>query len=110
MSSGADTPRANRMSAPEILQAGVQCMADRAKQRDHKDGERSMPRAVKMLNALRGPYSPRDLTEREGWLLLALLKLSRAQGGAHHIDDYIDAAAYMALAGETAEREADMPF
>ena len=110
MSSGADSPRANRISAPEILQAGVQCIADRAKQLDHKDGERSMPRAVRMFNALRGPHAERYITETEGWLFLALLKLSRAQGGAHHIDDYIDAAAYIALAGETAERESDMPF
>lgn len=110
MSSGADTAAVRIMSAPDILQAGVQCMADRAKQRDHADGERSISRAVHMFNALRGQYGPRAITEREGWVFMALLKLSRAEGGAHNIDDYIDAAAYMALAGEAAERDQEIPF
>jgi hypothetical protein len=110
MSSGADTPTQQPVNAAEILQSGIAAMAQRAKTRDHADGERSIERAVAMFNVLRGYHGPRDITAREGWILMALLKLSRAQGGAHLLDDYIDGAAYIALAGETAEREQDMPF
>lgn len=104
--------------APDILDAARDAMRQRAEQRDHPTGERSMPRAIAMFNAMRAPQdrpgerlppSP-ELTERDGWLLMALLKISRAQGGKHTLDDYVDMAAYCALAGEAAEREADLPF
>jgi len=55
-----------------------------------------MARAVTTFNSLTG----HKLTEREGWVFMAILKLSRAQAGRHVMDDYIDGAAYMALAGE----------
>jgi hypothetical protein len=66
-----------------------------------------------MFNELRKTPAliwPDYMTDREGWIFMALLKLSRAQGGAHHIDDYLDAAAYIALAGECAEKQQDMPY
>ena len=85
-------------NASDILVMAEQAISDRAQQRDHADGERSIPRAVSMFNVLTGHH----ITEREGWILMALLKLSRAQGGAHQIDDYVDGAAYIALAGESA--------
>jgi hypothetical protein len=113
VSSGADTPRDSIMTAPEILQMASHSIAERARQRDHETGERSISRAVAMLNELRTPVTPGKqeyMTDREGWIFMALLKLSRAQGGAHHIDDYLDAAAYIALAGECAEKQQDMPY
>lgn len=84
------------MEATEILIAAADAIGDRASQRDATDGERSMARAVSTFNALTG----HKLTEREGWAFMAILKLSRAQAGRHVMDDYIDGAAYMALAGE----------
>ena len=32
--------------------------------------------------------------------MMALLKVSRSQRGKKNVDDYVDAAAYMAIAGE----------
>lgn len=92
------------MCATEILQAGAECIADRGKQRDQQNGERSMGRAVAAFNAITG----HRLTERDGWLFMVALKAARAAtiGGRHNADDYVDGAAYMALAGECAERAA----
>ena len=85
------------MNAPEILLAAAECISNRASQRDQSDGERSMLKTVNSFNALTG----HGLTEREGWVFMAVLKLARAQAGSHILDDYIDGAAYIALAGET---------
>ena len=38
-------------------------------------------------------------------VMLALMKLSRTRGDADHRDNYVDAAAYAALAGALKERE-----
>lgn len=86
------------MKAHEFLQAGVDAMADRATQRDTPDGERSMNRAVIAFAAMTG----HELTEHDGWLFMALLKMSRATASdVVREDDYIDGAAYFALAGES---------
>lgn len=94
--------------APSILIEAADCIGSRAAERGHADGERSMARAVAMFNAWRGSRfvdgEAGAITEREGWVFMALLKLSRAAGGAHRLDDYVDGAAYIALAGECAER------
>lgn len=89
-------------TAPEILAASRDHIADRAASRDCPGGERSMGRAVAAFNALTG----HELTEREGWLFMVALKAARSTAGGHNPDDYEDGAAYFALAGETAEREA----
>lgn len=85
------------MNAPDILITAADTIAERGTQRDHADGERSMARAVAAYNALTG----HALTERDGWMFMAVLKAARAQGGRDRLDDYIDGAAYFALAGET---------
>lgn len=87
--------------APDILQAGIDAMADRAATRDQPSGERSMARAVAIYHAAKG--SSAIGTERDGWLFMICLKLARAQGGGHNLDDYIDGAAYCALMGEAAD-------
>lgn len=86
--------------APNILQDALEAIDNRASQRDRPGGERSMATCVAAFNALTGA----GLTEREGWVFMTVLKLSRAQGGRLQEDDYIDGAAYMALAGEAAIR------
>ena len=85
------------MNAPDLLIAAADCIADRAEQRDHATGERSMATTCATFNTLTG----NNLTERDGWVFMAILKLARAQAGRHVIDDYIDGAAYVALAGES---------
>lgn len=89
-------------TAPAILQAGIDAMADRAATRD-ADAERSMARAVATFNSLTGAA----LTEVDGWQFMECLKMARSRGGGHNPDDYVDGAAYAALAGEAAAHEAD---
>lgn len=84
------------MKADQILEAGIKAMADRAASRDLPQ-ERSMARTVKAYNALTG----HNLSEHDGWLFLAIVKAARATAGKFNLDDYVDGAAYFALAGET---------
>jgi hypothetical protein len=92
-------PTNGRQEAEKILLDAADCMAQRARQRDHEDGERSMWRTVETFNRL----TDHRLTERDGWVFMAVLKLARAQEGAFLRDDYVDGAAYIALAGEAGE-------
>lgn len=84
-------------SAVEILTEGANCIGDRASERD-TESERSMARTVKAFNAMFN----KDLTETEGWQFMELLKMSRSVGGKFREDDFVDGAAYEALAGECA--------
>lgn len=81
--------------APQLLREAAALIDERAAQRDLPK-ERSMRRAVSAFNALAGT----TLTETQGWLFMAVLKLSRALGGRFSRDDLLDGAAYMALALE----------
>lgn len=89
-------------TAPDILIAAADAITTRADQRDSADGERSMARTVATFNTLTG-YT---LSERDGWVFMAVVKLARSQQGRHVIDDYTDGAAFMALAGESLGTEA----
>lgn len=93
------------MRADEILSQGVEAMRDRAATRD-AGAERSMERTVRIFNALTG----RSLTEEEGWQFMVCLKLARSKSGTKvNIDDYIDGAAYFALAGESVTKGSMKP-
>lgn len=85
------------MTAETILRTAADVMAQRGALRDH-GLERSMARTVRAFNAVTGL----SLTETQGWMFMAVLKLAREQSG-HDPDNFIDGAAYMALAGESAE-------
>lgn len=87
-------------SAPDLLISAADAIADRAQLRDQPNGERSMARAVAAFNAL----FDAQLSEQQGWQFMVLLKLARSSAGRIHLDDYTDAAAYAALAGECATR------
>lgn len=89
------------MKAHEILQAGLGHMNDRAATYDKPDGERSMGATVEAFHAITGHV----MSEEEGWLFMALLKLVRSQQGAFRADSYEDGAAYFALMGEAAHRD-----
>lgn len=95
------TITSNGSTAPEILQAAIAEMADRAATYDKPEGERSMAATVEAFKAVTG----HDLTETQGWLFMALLKAVRSQQGAYRADSYVDGAAYFGLAGEAAARE-----
>lgn len=89
---------ATPINSAAILQAGIDVQAERGKSRDSATGERSMKRTVDAFNALEGT----TLTEVQGWRFMAVLKLARSVNGDFNVDDYIDGASYMSLAGESA--------
>ena len=84
-------------TAPDILRQAAQTIDDRAAERNQEQ-ERSMGRTVAAFNALTG----HQLSERDGWLFMAILKAARAcNTDTGNPDDYVDGAAYFALAGES---------
>jgi hypothetical protein len=94
-------PKADTPSAPQILKTAMSHMEERAVTYDQPSGERSMGKTVDMFNTL----TENKLTEEQGWLFMACLKMVRAQQGRYRADSYEDGAAYFALAGESAAQE-----
>lgn len=90
------------MNASDILRAGAEAIAAKAVERDQPLGERTAARAARIFNAITGRHGVGGLNEHEAWLFMVALKLARAQQGAFQLDDYVDGAAYIALAGECA--------
>lgn len=93
--------------AKSFLEQATKALSDRAIERDSLSGERSMSRTVKLFNAWRegrGDTSE-ELTETDGWIFMIFLKLVRGDQGNFRADDYIDAAGYAALAGESKSKE-----
>lgn len=90
------------MKATEVLAAAAATLEQRGAERDLPDGERSMARAVEAFNEL----TQLDLSERDGWVLLLCLKLSRGYGGKPCADDWLDAVGYAALTAESAAKQA----
>lgn len=85
-------------SAIAILEQAADTMRERAAQRDKPEGERSMASTVAAFNALTG----HNLSERDGWFFMVVLKMARACATpAGRPDDYIDISAYGGLAGES---------
>lgn len=88
------------IDAPAILERAAAHIRDRAEHRDQLDGERSMGRTVAAFNALTG----HELSERDGWMFMLVLKQARATNTPFGLaDDYEDMTAYSALMGECAE-------
>lgn len=83
------------MKAPDLLREAATIIDQRSASRD-LPAERAMRRTVGAFNTLTG----QSLTETQGWLFMAVLKLARASAGAFQRDDLLDGAAYMALALE----------
>lgn len=88
-------------TAANILKTAIGHMEERAVTYDNPSGERSMGKTVTMFNAL----TEHGLTEEQGWLFMACLKMVRSQQGEYRADSYEDGAAYFALAGENAAQE-----
>lgn len=71
-------------------------LQERGTSRDLPQGERSMPRAVAIFNAMtRGAMSVAD-----GWRFMLALKLARMMAGKYKEDDYDDLIGYAALLAE----------
>lgn len=88
---------AKPLHATSWLKAAGDTMGQRAADRDQKE-ERSMAKIVKIFNELHGT----NLTERQGWNFMVVLKMVRANiGDNFRADDYIDQLAYMALEAES---------
>ena len=91
--------------AGSILREAATTIDGRAAQRD-SEKERSMARCVAAFNGL----TKHNLTEEEGWMFMVVLKMARALNGSKFVkDDYVDGAAYMALAGESAGADTQPP-
>lgn len=95
------------MKATEFLQAAIDTQAERGKQYDSPEGERSMGRTVQAFNAITG----RDLTEAEGWLLLQVLKDVRQwqNPDKYHHDSALDGVAYASLKAEALSGDYSAP-
>lgn len=93
-----DPEEAEEILAPEFLQKAFDHMQDRAATYDAPDGERSMGKTVEAFNTLTGF----GLTEEQGWMFMALLKMARSTQGDLKLDNYEDLVAYSALMGEAA--------
>lgn len=91
------------MEAPDILTQAAAEMKDRSATYDKPEGERSMAATVAAFEAVTGVA----MTEDQGWLFMALLKAVRSQQGAFRMDSFVDGAAYFALSGEAARRDAE---
>lgn len=89
----------SKVSADEVLDMAKDTMAQRGQRRDNGQ-ERSMKRIVEVFGSLTG----HKLTEVEGWTFMVVLKLCREQTGSD-LDNWIDGAAYMALAAEAVEHD-----
>jgi hypothetical protein len=92
------------MNAPELLNKAAGIMAERAKEYDKPEGERSMATTVAVFNLITG----HSLKESEGWLLMQLLKDVRQwQRPGYHADSAEDCIAYAALKAEAKQREGE---
>ena len=85
-------------TANQLLNKASTLMEQRGQQYDQPAGERSMGKAVAAFNAITG----QSLTESNGWLLMAILKMVRDnQRELPHQDSIEDLIAYCALYGES---------
>lgn len=107
--------RAGPAMPQEVLRRAAETITQRGVMRDSSGGtadapqERSMDACVKAFNAIEGT----SLTTRQGWAFMQTLKLTRAassaRNGIFNADDYVDGAAYAALAHESVEAIVGIP-
>ena len=89
--------QAHPTKAQDLLHRAASLMDERGKQYDQRSGERSMQATVTAFNSITG-Y---NLTEAEGFLLMAILKMVRDQSRERpHRDSLDDLVAYASLYGE----------
>lgn len=97
MTTNQDQDQAQATKAQDLLHRAASLMDERGKQYDQSSGERSMQATVTAFNAITG-YG---LTEADGFLLMAILKMVRDQSReTPHDDSLHDLVAYASLYGE----------
>lgn len=97
MTTNQDQHPAQATKAQDLLHRAASLMDERGEQYDQRSGERSMQATVTAFNAITG-YS---LTESDGFLLMAILKMVRDQSREMpHRDSIDDLVAYASLYGE----------
>lgn len=97
MTTNQDQHQGKPTKAQDLLHRAADLMDERGKQYDQRSGERSMQATVTAFNAITG-YC---LTEADGFLLMAILKMVRDQSrDTPHRDSLDDLVAYASLYGE----------
>jgi hypothetical protein len=84
------------MIAKEILQSATDVICDRGAIYGHPRVNQTRI-ALRLQQLLETP-----ITDYQACLALVEVKLARIQESPHHLDSFIDACAYIALAGELA--------
>ncbi len=88
------------MNRTDILDAARQCITvDR--QKTHGDAEDSFG----LIAAYWSAHLDAHITATDVAVMMTLFKLARMKGNQTHIDNAVDAAGYVALAGEMATQE-----
>jgi hypothetical protein len=95
------TPSPHVLDAAAYLTNAASTMAERGKQYDSPQGERSMGKTVQAFNTITG----QDLTEAQGWLFMSVLKKVRQYQAGAHLDSCVDDVAYTALFAEARMQE-----
>jgi hypothetical protein len=96
-----------KITAQQLLNKAQTHMQARAATYDKPEGERSMAATVAAYNAITG----QALTEANGWLLMAVLKMVRDnQRKEAHVDSVEDLVAYASLYGEARLGEVTKPL
>jgi hypothetical protein len=89
--------------AKDILETAIKLQTgDRAA--THGDVLKNHEHIAALWNGYLGAQLVEPITPHQALLLMAQLKMARTKLGEHNLDDYVDAAAYIAMAGEIAER------
>jgi hypothetical protein len=105
------TMRTTPVPAPMCLSPSREVLIQACEALDERDETRGAPeetldRIAAMWTAYLRDHSMHidtDLDGKDAALMMALLKIARAQVGRHDIDNYVDGAGYLALAAEMDE-------
>lgn len=86
------------MKAEQFLRNGADVLAERGKEYDKPEGERSMQRCVSAFEIITG----KRISEAEGWLFMQILKDVRQwqNPDRYHEDSAVDCVNYAALKAE----------
>lgn len=86
------------MKAEQFLRNGADVLAERGKEYDKPEGERSMQRCISAFEIITG----KRITEAEGWLFMQILKDVRQwqNPDRYHEDSAVDCVNYAALKAE----------
>ena len=95
-----DTKEANSLRAKDLLTNAADTIAERSRTHGHYD--LTMLRTSKLWS----DYLEREIDPMDVAICMALVKLARImEARGHHDDNFLDAVAYMAIAGELAVKD-----